>query len=129
MRPSLDWLAGLAVAAFLLGAPSVAPAQTASHPFAVWDEEFPGREGTSLRHAIAGARMPDHERSAGNHAGTGLLVGAGVGIAAAIVFLIPFCDDPDTECGADEVGRAVAVFTVPSALAGALVGSLIRKSE
>ncbi len=41
-------------------------------------------------------------------------------------FLVGFCGDPDTACGADEVGRAVLIFVVPTAAAGALIGSLVR---
>jgi hypothetical protein len=61
-----------------------------------------------------------------SHTWTGLLVGGLVGGAAAAVFLAAFCNDPDTECGADEVGRAVVIIAVPVAAAGALIGSLIR---
>lgn len=53
-------------------------------------------------------------------------MGGIVGAVATTVFLIGFCDDPDTECGADEVGRAFVIFTFPAAAAGALIGSLIR---
>ena len=53
-------------------------------------------------------------------------MGGIVGAVATTVFLIGFCDDPDTECGADEVGRAFVIFTLPAAAAGALIGSLIR---
>ena len=128
MRRPLDSIAGVLVAALLLGAPSHALAQLAVGPFAVWENDAPPDREPGTRR-ITGATLPDSERSAGNHAGTGLLVGVGVGIAAATVFLIQFCNDPDTECGADEVGKGVAVFTVPAALAGALIGALIPRGE
>lgn len=61
-----------------------------------------------------------------SHTGTGLLVGGIVGAVATTVFLVGFCSDPDTQCGADEVGRAVLFIAVPPALVGTLIGSLIR---
>jgi hypothetical protein len=76
--------------------------------------------------ALPGAWQPGRSRS---HTGTGLLVGALVGVAAATVFLIGFCDDPDTKCEIDEVGRAVVFIAVPVAAVGALIGSLIRTDE
>jgi hypothetical protein len=60
------------------------------------------------------------------HTGTGLLIGGLVGGVAAAVFLAGFCSDPDTQCGADEVGRAFLFIAVPTAVAGTLIGSLIR---
>jgi hypothetical protein len=129
VRPPLYSPAGLLLAGLLLGIPSGASAQIASRPFAVWEDgTSPDGERSTRRYRIAAA-IPGPEGSTGNHAGTGLLVGTAVGIAAATVFLIQFCDDADTECGADEVGRAVAIFTVPTALAGALVGYLIPRGE
>jgi hypothetical protein len=65
-------------------------------------------------------------RSTRSHTGTGLLVGGIVGAVATTVFLAGFCSDPDTQCGADEVGRAVLFIAVPAALVGTLIGSLIR---
>jgi hypothetical protein len=61
-----------------------------------------------------------------SHTKTGLLIGGLVGSAAAAVFLAGFCSDPDTECGLDEIGRAVLFIAVPTAAVGALIGSLIR---
>ena len=61
-----------------------------------------------------------------SHTGTGLLVGGIVGAVATTVFLAGFCSDPDTQCGADEVGRAALFIAVPSALVGTLIGSLVR---
>lgn len=61
-----------------------------------------------------------------SHTGTGLLIGGLVGGVATAVFLAGFCSDPDTECGADEIGRAVLFIAVPTALVGTLIGSLIR---
>jgi hypothetical protein len=58
-----------------------------------------------------------------------LLVGGLIGAAATTVFLVAFCSDPDTACGADEVGRAVVIIAVPCAAAGALIGSLVRTEE
>ena len=61
-----------------------------------------------------------------SHTGKGLLIGGIVGAVATSVFLIGFCSDADTSCGADEVGRAVLIIGVPPAVAGAVIGSLIR---
>jgi hypothetical protein len=61
-----------------------------------------------------------------SHTKTGLLVGGIVGAVATTVFLAGFCSDADTQCGADEVGRAVLFIAVPPALVGTLIGSLIR---
>jgi hypothetical protein len=60
---------------------------------------------------------------------TGLLIGGAVGAVATGVFLAAFCSDPDTQCGADEFGRAVLIIGVPPALLGALIGSLIRTED
>jgi hypothetical protein len=61
-----------------------------------------------------------------SHTLTGLLVGSLVGAVATGVFLAAFCSDADTQCGADEVGRAVVIIAVPPAVVGAVIGSLIR---
>ena len=61
-----------------------------------------------------------------SHTGTGLLIGGLVGGVATAVFLAGFCSDADTQCGADEIGRAVLFIAVPTALVGTLIGSLIR---
>ena len=60
------------------------------------------------------------------HTLTGLLIGGLVGAAATGIFLAASCSDADTQCDADEVGRAVLIIAVPPALAGALIGSLIK---
>jgi hypothetical protein len=61
-----------------------------------------------------------------SHTLTGLLIGGLVGVVATGVFLAGFCSDADTQCGADEVGRAVVIIAVPPAIVGAVIGSLIR---
>ena len=53
-------------------------------------------------------------------------VRSAVGLAATGLFLAAFCGDADTECGADEYGRALVIIAVPAAAAGALIGSLIH---
>jgi len=60
------------------------------------------------------------------HTITGLLIGGLVGTVAAGAFLGAFCNDPDTHCGAGEVGRAIVIIAVPPTLLGAVIGSLIR---
>jgi hypothetical protein len=64
-----------------------------------------------------------------SHTWTGLLIGSLVGAAATAVFLTAFCSGADTQCGADEVGRAVVIIAVPAAVAGALIGSVIRSRD
>ena len=64
-----------------------------------------------------------------SHTLTGLLIGSAVGLAATGLFLAAFCGDPDTECGADEYGRAFVIIAVPAAAAGALIGSLVHTRE
>ena len=64
-----------------------------------------------------------------SHTLTGLLIGSAVGLAATGLFLAAFCSDADTECGADEYGRALVIIAVPAAAVGALVGSLIHTRE
>jgi hypothetical protein len=49
-----------------------------------------------------------------------------LGGVAPGVFLAAFCNDPDTQCGADEVVRAVVIIAVPPAVVGAVIGSLVR---
>lgn len=98
----------------LCGASPVQPqAQTLGAPFHSWSPD-------SSRH-WRGDTLSTH-----SHTGTGLLVGGIVGAVATTVFLVGFCSDPDTQCGADEVGRAVLFIAVPTALVGTLIGSLIR---
>jgi len=65
-------------------------------------------------------------RTVQRHTATGALVGTAVGSAAAIAFAIGFCNDPDTRCEVDEYARIGLIFVTPPALAGALIGSLIR---
>jgi hypothetical protein len=72
-----------------------------------------------VSHAVANSETRSHTL-------TGLLIGGLVGAAATGLFLAAFCSDADTQCGADEVGRAVLIIAVPPAVVGAVVGSLIR---
>ena len=60
-------------------------------------------------------------QSTRSHTGTGLLIGGLVGGVATAVFLAGFCSDADTQCGADEKGRAVLFIAVPTALMGTLI--------
>ena len=56
-------------------------------------------------------------------------MGAVIGVAATTIFLVGFCGDSDTECGIDEIGRAVVWIAVPVTAVGALIGSLIRTED
>ena len=82
--------------------------------------------GPALRTAAAAQLVPIGAAGTRSHTGKGLLIGGIVGAVATSVFLVGFCSDPDSSCGADEVGRAVLIIGLPPALAGAVIGSLIR---
>jgi hypothetical protein len=106
----------------LLGYSPDLEAQAAPPLFPSWNaEQVPA--STRNRPSI-----PDSLRSR-RHTGTGLLIGGLAGAAATTIFLIGFCDDPDTQCGVDEVGRATLFIAVPSAALGALIGYLIRTED
>jgi hypothetical protein len=108
---------GLLVAVLLLGGTGTAQAQAATVPLPTWETGLPAT--AEDQHWVRATTV------GGSHTATGLLVGGIVGVAATTVFLIGFCGDTDTECGADEVGRAVLFIAVPTAALGALIGFLI----
>jgi len=126
-RPVLPATALLAVIG--LADPISSQAQVGGAPFPSWHQE--------LLPAASGASRPGGQYSVPDgvlirgsatrsHAGTGLLIGGIVGAVATTVFLVGFCGDPDTACGADEVGRAVVLIAVPCAAMGALIGWVVR---
>ena len=129
MGPRLVPFAGLLTAGLMVGTSVTMEAQQASFTMPTW-EASPSAilPGGSWSWASA-APVPAPDRPARSHTATGAVIGGVVGVAAAAVVLTQFCDDPDTACGVDEVGRAVALFTVPTALVGAVVGSLIRTAR
>lgn len=112
--PSRWTITTLLAIGLCLGNPARLNAQALSEPLPSWTlDDSPGAwrlDSLSTR----------------SHTGTGLLIGGLVGAAATAIFLAGFCSDPDTQCGADEVGRAVLIIAVPPALVGMLIGSLIR---
>ena len=120
---------GVLLTIILLGSGPELQAQAATVPLPTWRAE-PALTGDIISRqwawGVAPAVGPAEGPRKHSHTWTGLLVGGLVGGAAAAVFLAAFCNDPDTECGADEVGRAVVIIAVPVAAAGALIGSLIR---
>lgn len=118
MRRRLVPFTALLLGALLSGASTRLHAQAAAPPLQSWRIE-------ALRSDEPLVPLASDSTSR-SHTGTGLLVGGLVGAAAATVFLVGFCGDPDTACGADEVGRAVVIIGVPPAVVGALIGSLIR---
>jgi hypothetical protein len=132
MRLSLLITTGLLLAGLGLVLPNRLHGQIASTAFPVWHGEL-RKENSGVLRPAAERRIsvfPVRLRAATrSHTGTGLLIGGLVGAAATTVFLIGFCDDPDTQCGADEIGRAVLFIAVPCAAVGALIGSLIRTEE
>jgi hypothetical protein len=118
------------MAALLLSPAGALASQAAARPLPSWDAEelLPSATGTQRWAADVGPGTQVSRRTR-SHTVTGLLVGAVVGVAATTVFLIGFCDDPDTQCGIDEVGRALVIIAVPAAAVGALIGSLIRTED
>jgi hypothetical protein len=122
---------GLLLTPLLLGGSVGVEAQAAARPFPTWQpapllpgalESHPGAD------QVARLVLQDSTERR-SHTGTGLLVGGIVGVAATTVFLIGFCDDPDTQCGIDEVGRALLIIALPAAALGALIGSLIHSED
>jgi hypothetical protein len=103
-----------------LALPTTLAAQVAAIRFPTWADELPQRHRSHQ-----GFAWVDNSTTR-SHTGTGLLVGGLIGAAATTLFLIGFCGDPDTSCGADEVGRASLVIAVPTAAVGALIGTLVR---
>lgn len=95
-----------------------------------WQAELPAKQHFSSFASKLDYAVPEDSTSkTHSHTLTGLLIGSAVGLAATGLFLAAFCGDPDTECGADEYGRALVIIAVPAAAAGALIGSLIHTSE
>lgn len=116
------------LALLLLGSHPGVQAQVATAPPPAWRAEPSATGGIlswQLARDVAPALRLVESPQKHSHTWTGLLVGGLVGGAATAVFLAAFCGDPDTVCGADEVGRVVVIIAVPVAAAGALIGSLI----
>jgi hypothetical protein len=123
----------LALAILGLGSAPRVEAQAAARPLPVWDAGpllLPSSTASQRLGADVGPYgLSQSGLGSHRHTSTGLLVGGLIGIAATTVFLIGFCDDPDTQCGVDEVGRAVVLIAVPAAAVGALIGYLIRTED
>ena len=94
-----------------------------------WQAELPEKKHLSFADNLGYTVPQDSISKTHSHTFTGLLIGSAVGLAATGLFLAAFCGDPDTECGADEYGRALVIIAVPAAAAGALIGSLIHTRE
>jgi hypothetical protein len=95
-----------------------------------WQAELPAKQDpTSFSDKLEYLVPEDSISKTHSHTFTGLLIGSAVGLAATGLFLAAFCGDADTECGADEYGRAFVIIAVPAAAAGALIGSLIHTRE
>jgi len=118
---------GVLLAVLLLGSVEVLGAQALAPPLPTW-RPTPWTEATPPPWARNTDPFPRIETRSQTHSHTltGLLIGGLVGAAAAGVFLAAFCSDQDTQCGADEVGRAVVIIALPPAVVGAVIGSLIR---
>ena len=106
----------------VLGTSHILPGQALTPPFFAWTPTL--RTASTVRAALGPKMVVRSGRH--SHTLTGLLIGSLVGAAATGAFLGVFCSDPDTRCGAHEVARAVVVIAVPSALVGAVIGSLVR---
>lgn len=63
------------------------------------------------------------------HTWLGLGVGAGIGAGSTLFVLSGFCDTGDSPCTASEIVRDGLLITVPAALAGALIGTLVKSEE
>lgn len=112
-----------------LASPASISAQAAAPTFATWYADTPSSRDNEMGRWVWGSGPvvpPAVSRDTRSHTRTGLLIGGIVGGVATAVFLAGFCNDPDTKCEADEVGRAVLFIGAPIAAAGALIGSLIR---
>lgn len=125
--PKLTWTAGVLLTLLVPGGADGLAAQSRATPFPAWHTELP-TESTPRPSANSTDHLPGVMVKAETHSHTltGLLIGGLVGGAATGIFLAAFCSDPDTQCGADEVGRAVVIIAVPPAIVGAVIGSLIR---
>jgi hypothetical protein len=113
---------GLLLAVLLLGTAQILPSQALAPRLTAWRPIL--RTESTVR--LAPVPQAAASSEAHSHTLTGLLIGSLVGAAATGVFLAAFCSDPDTQCGAHEVGRAVVIIAVPPAVVGAVIGSLIR---
>ncbi|MGD8496407.1 MAG: hypothetical protein PVF05_09480, partial [Gemmatimonadales bacterium] len=63
------------------------------------------------------------------HTWLGLGVGAGIGAASTLFVLSGFCDTGDSPCSAGDIARDGLLITVPAALVGALIGTLVKSEE
>jgi hypothetical protein len=119
------------VAAFLLlvslESTTMLAAQALAPPLPRWRAQLPAAASRPLLASAATsvAYVPG-DSSGHRHTMTGLLIGGLVGTVATGAFLVAFCSDSDTQCGADEVGRAALYIALPAAALGAVIGSLIR---
>jgi hypothetical protein len=113
---------GLFLAVLLLGTAQTLPSQALGPGLTAW------RPTLWTERPVRGALVPLGVANSETHSHTltGLLIGSLVGAAATGFFLAAFCSDADTQCGADEVGRAVLIIAVPPAVVGTVIGSLIR---
>ncbi len=110
--------------------PSHVHAQGVPAPFPTWHAEVP-LGGAARRSTLHRETVPVEIRKSVSrtHTETGLLIGGLVGVGVTTAFLVLFCSDPDTSCGAGEVATAAMVFTLPTAAVGALIGSLVQTEE
>lgn len=120
--PTHSGTTGVLLAVLLLGTAQSLPSQALTPRLTAWRPTL--RTASTVRMAPVPQMVASSETH--SHTLSGLLVGSLVGAVATGVFLAAFCSDADTQCGADEVGRAVVIIAVPPAVVGAVIGSLIR---
>jgi hypothetical protein len=97
-------MTGLLMTGLLVGRAAGLEAQAAAPPLPTWHAGLVLPSTARNQHVVPLVR-PQGSLGARSQAGTGLLVGGLIGVAATTVFLIGFCDDPDTKCGIDEVAE------------------------
>lgn len=86
------------------------------------------RGGADRTVALATFTRVDSLLPGGNHAVKGAAIGGGLGVLAAIGFLSGFCGG-DNLCDGDEEVRAFAIFALPPAALGALIGAAIKRER
>lgn len=101
-------------------------AQVRPNPLPSWEATLPGPNPADRPTPLFNST--DSPTKA--HTLTGLAIGAGVSAAILAVLLATHCSDADddTRCSGSNV-KIWAVFVVPGALVGAIIGSRIRTNR
>ena len=112
----------------LLGGAASLRAQMAAPSAAAWRADAPVLATPAVMPPLAAPAEVSVADTATSHGHTteGLLIGGIVGVAAAGLFLAGFCNDTESPCQGDEYARALVFIALPPAVAGALIGTLVR---